>query len=183
MFPMMPSPMAKFFENGFPIRNSLIPFSPEFFSDENDHNPLVARECEHCFGTGRCSRGEWNDDGTEHILYGWTCGDCDGKGFFGDEPVRFFMKGSSGGKAVDNSPFNVVPRKYGNKYGTIKCPNCGRWFLPDDRQRFTGKRCGSCGQKITIGKAAATKPEVVVAADEMKKLPTAEILAALRKKP
>jgi hypothetical protein len=171
--------MARFFENGLPNRHSLIPFSPEYFNDENDHNPLVARMCERCSG-GRCTRGEWNEDVTEHILYAWKCEDCDGKGYF-DETVRFFSNDGRYGHA-DNAPIAVIPRKYGNKYGTIKCPACARWFLPDDRQRFTGKRCGSCGQKLTI-EDAAEKPEGIKPTGKRQKLSTAEILSVLRRNP
>jgi hypothetical protein len=48
---------------------------------------------------------------------------------------------------------------------------------------LTGKRCGSCGQKITIEAAAEATTEAVEPVGETKKPSTAEILAALRKKP
>jgi hypothetical protein len=117
--------------SGLPIRNSLIPYSSAMFSDNNDHNPLVARMCGDCIGKGYIKRCNKNFQ-----LEGHVCERCDGVGHF-DEPVRYFDN--------DAEPQSATP----NKYGWVKCPCCGTRFQPYDRNVFTGWRC-ACGQRVLI---------------------------------
>ncbi|UWX03494.1 hypothetical protein H1235_10215 [Pseudoxanthomonas sp. NC8] len=121
---------------GLVLRNYVRRLTPDLFTHENDHNPLVARHCQKCNGNGFYRIGQGIQRHDE------SCSDCNHIGGF-EDPVPFF--------ASQASPFNVAP----NKAGSLQCPSCQRIFPITSNQYWSGLR-HSCGQKISLTGAYAS---------------------------
>ena len=99
----------RFTGTGLPIRASIIPFTSEFFNDENDHNPIVAQTCPECGGAGRRSAVTRISDAV--VWSRVACTACFETGYV-DSAVSFFN---------NDNPIAIVQ---GNQFGWIKCPAC-----------------------------------------------------------
>ncbi|HXT99748.1 MAG TPA: hypothetical protein VN903_02060 [Polyangia bacterium] len=96
-----------------------------------DHNPLVLEDCPLCHGSGtRCEGGP----GYAALL---QCPECKGEGTTYALVPRF---------ANANPPLAV---RAGDD-GWLTCPNCGLRFAPTDRDRWTGLRHVTCGQRLLL---------------------------------
>lgn len=120
--------------NGYPTKFGLSFENIEWFTDENDHNPLVIPNCPHCIMGKR--GGEYR--GPNRSIAHQRCESCDGSGVDStEEPIRLF----------DNE---FTPEKIScNKVGHVRCPKCGIGFEYYDKKAFSGKR-HNCGQKLVI---------------------------------
>jgi hypothetical protein len=106
------------------------------FTDENDHNPLVLRDCPACRGYGAMGECGVTDEGA-HYHARFACPACGGSGvvaevepFFPDDHAEAEVRLDRGGWAT--------------------CPRCGWRFTPRDRNAWTGRRHVRCGQKIKL---------------------------------
>ena len=115
---------------GLILRRYVRRMTPDLFTHQNDHNPLVARHCHKCDGKGFYRIGGGIQRRDER------CSDCNGIGGF-EEPVPYFTSRAS--------PFKVAP----NKVGSLQCPACLRIFPVTSNQYWSGVR-HSCGQIILL---------------------------------
>ena len=115
---------------GLVLRIYVHRLTPDLFTWQNDHNPLVARHCEKCAGKGFYRLGSGSGRHDE------TCSDCGGIGGF-EEAVPFFSPLAS--------PHELAP----GKSGFLECPSCRRTFPITSNQFWSGLR-HSCGQKIIL---------------------------------
>lgn len=130
--------MGKYDERKERIRRSLILSryprpSEAVFTDENDHNPTVLKECPTCRGSGLVCNESEGMASTD------VCPECDRTGVIA-ETRPYFTNDSS---EVEASP---------GPDGWLKCPACGYRFSPNDRRVWTGRRHKRCGQKIRVVK-------------------------------
>lgn len=105
------------------------------FTDENDHNPRLARVCPKCGGKPIIIVDYTGPDG-RHVHGDGVCSRCRGLGVI-DEPGEWFSNGAN----------ECVVRP--NPYHYLQCPGCGRQFSHYDPNVWTGKR-HTCGQKIRL---------------------------------
>ena len=124
--------------DGYPKAFGLSFQDREFFTDENDHNPLVIPNCLHCV-MGRVA-GTAGGPGQSHGHT--TCPKCNGCGHVVPAvPSRLFSN--------DSPPIPVSC----NEYGFTRCPACGLGFKHYDSRVWSGRR-HSCGQKLLVQGAA-----------------------------
>jgi len=97
-----------------------------------DHNPLVLEDCPTCRGSG--TKCEQDEPGTATLL---ECPDCHGDGTTYAVVPRF---------ANANPP--VAVRLEAD--GWLTCAHCGLRFAPTDKDRWTGLRHVSCGQRLLL---------------------------------
>jgi hypothetical protein len=101
------------------------------FHSAPDHNPLVLEDCPTCHGSGtKCEGGP----GVAILL---DCPDCQGDGTTYALVPRF-----------DNDSPPLAVRAAED--GWVTCPNCDRRFALTDRDRWTGLRHVSCGQRLQL---------------------------------
>jgi hypothetical protein len=105
------------------------------FTDDNDHNPQLAKVCPGCDGAPRTYHENTDPDGQRVICDG-LCQRCRGLGVI-DEPGEWFSNGAE----------ECVVRP--NAHDFLQCPGCGTWFSYRDPNRWTGRR-HACGQKIKL---------------------------------
>jgi hypothetical protein len=121
-------------DSGLPIVKHFRFDDATIFTEENDHNPLVAAKCPECRG-----RGTWaepNPEAGDHFNCG--CQTCNLSGVI-DEPARLFDN--------DNPPLTITA----DPEGRAKCPHCGWRFRITDKAVWTGWR-HRCGQRLRVQK-------------------------------
>lgn len=128
--------------DGYPTQFGLSFENEEYFTEENDHNPLVIPNCPHCImgKTAGVSRGP--NRSHAHSL----CETCHGTGI-ATPPIpqlRF---------DCDSNEMDVAC----NKTGHVRCPQCVIGFKYYDKRAYSGKR-HNCGQKLNIDRSAHEKP-------------------------
>jgi uncharacterized Zn-finger protein len=96
-----------------------------------DHNPLVLEDCPKCSGSGTTCEG---GPGFAVLL---ECPDCHGEGTTYALVPRF---------ENDNPPVAVRIEDD----GWVTCAHCGRRFALTDKDRWTGLRHVSCGQRLVL---------------------------------
>jgi hypothetical protein len=124
--------------NGFPIKWGLNFLCGQYFTEKNDHNPLVIPYCPHCI-MGR-SAGQFNEANKSqgHVI----CEHCSGSGNLTPPiPVLLFENNSE--------PIKVSC----NPAGFLRCPYCNLGFKYYDKRVWSGRR-HSCGQKLVIETSA-----------------------------
>lgn len=124
--------------DGYPVRFGLSFEDEQYFTEENDHNPLVIPKCPHCI-MGKTA-GEYR--GPNESMAHTRCEYCNGTGHIHPPvPEKIF--------AETSDPIEVSC----NKAGYLRCPKCGTSFKYYDKRIFSGKR-HTCGQKLTIDTSA-----------------------------
>jgi hypothetical protein len=102
-----------------------------------DHNPLVLEDCPTCQGRGeKCEVRE----GASTL---WECPDCRGEGITYALVPRF---------ANDNPPVAVRVAED----GWVTCAHCGLRFALTDKDRWTGLRHVTCGQRLLLEPGPST---------------------------
>lgn len=114
---------------GLILRNYIRHFTPDLFTWENDHNPLIASHCSQCEGKG------FYRTGLGRSRHDKTCEQCQGVGGF-EQAEPFFGK-------------SRIRRLSPNKAGFAICPACAQSFPVQSNQFWTGLR-HRCGQKIEL---------------------------------
>ena len=124
--------------NGYPVKFGLTFQDKQYFTEENDHNPLVIPKCPHCI-MGKIAGEYFGHNITQgHI----RCEHCNGTGYAHPPlPERMFTEETN---AIEVSC---------NKAGHLHCPKCGWGFKYYDKRIFSGKR-HTCGQKLIIDTSA-----------------------------
>jgi len=102
------------------------------FSDDNDHNPIVARVCPKCNGQPKLIYERFRN-GT---AIDRCCSRCQGLGVV-DEPGGYFS---------NDEPVQTVRP---NSHDFLQCPACRIHFNYRDPKVWTGRR-HICGQKIIL---------------------------------
>ncbi len=109
----------------------------QYFTDQNDHNPLVLAECPKCHGLGSwCEECEIEG---RRVLALVGCGVCNGS-FTSGEVVRMWPD--------DREPMSATVQPN----GWLRCPHCGKLFSTGSPASWTGRRHRTCGQKIVLVK-------------------------------
>jgi hypothetical protein len=96
-----------------------------------DHNPLVLEDCPTCHGSGHTCEIE---PGAARLL---ECPECHGDGTTYTIVPRF----------TNANPAVAVPVE---DDGWVTCAHCGNRFAPTDKDRWTGLRHVSCGQRLLL---------------------------------
>ena len=117
------SGFANHTKSGLLIRRRVGFDDHDLFTSENDHNPIVAKQCRACRGSGVLPRGG-------------CCTRCGGLGAI-DEPERL---------CATEKPAVSLPVP---EHGFIKCPGCGVRFATYSHRTWTGRR-HKCGQEIKL---------------------------------
>ena len=123
---------------GYPLRKFLTFDEKEFFTEENDHNPLVALCCPKCIN-GRAA-GEYR--GPNKSRGHKRCEVCDGTGV--STPLIIEPMFNNNDDPVEAAC---------NAHGFLRCPSCNIGFKYYDSRIWSGVR-HSCGQKLTINTEA-----------------------------
>lgn len=123
---------------GHPLRKFLTFVRNEFFTEENDHNPLVVNSCPKCIN-GRTA-GEYQ--GPNKSCGHGRCEECDDTGVSTPPAIELMFTNN-------NEPISMSC----NTYGFLRCPNCNQGFKYYDKRVWSGVR-HSCGQKLIINTAA-----------------------------
>jgi hypothetical protein len=106
------------------------------FTEENDHNPLIQKECPSCCGYGK--RDIPMKQHSEIVGYSLAaCSECKGTGIIKGVQQYFENDNPEMEAEIDGS-------------GWVKCSNCGIRFATYDRHRWTGRRHLRCGQKLVL---------------------------------
>jgi len=126
---------------GYPTRFGLCFRNKEFFTEENDHNPMVIPNCSHCIMGRTAGTYGGPNRSNGHGL----CVQCHGTGV-AIPPIAKPM-------FENNSP--AIPVSC-NAHGFLRCPSCGFGFKYYDDRIWSGKR-HSCGQRLIIDTSAHTK--------------------------
>lgn len=106
------------------------------FTDENDHNPLIKRDCPSCHGNGLMCRGTSSEG--NHVAMTLPCTACGGKG--ASRRVVWYFEHDSG----------VTISAQVDIHGWVTCPGCGIRFKTTDKHRWTGRRHVTCGQLVDL---------------------------------
>ena len=104
------------------------------FAAENEHNPLVLQDCAECRGTGKRDIPSGDIRG-KHTWTLTTCSACDGLGITGELEPYF----------TSDEEIRLPDAD-----GWLRCPGCSTVFTTRDRDRWTGYRHKSCGQRIRV---------------------------------
>ena len=120
--------------DGYPVLRNLSFENEEFFTEENEHNPMVIPNCPKCIMGKTAGMSNTSNKSQGHIL----CESCGGSGIL-TPPVAKLM--------FEN---NKPPLKVSCKVsGFLHCPKCGTGFKYYDKRVWSGKR-HACGQKLEI---------------------------------
>ena len=119
-------------KSGLLIKKFIEYSDASLYTDENDHNPIVAADCPKCGGLGR-----WSEDDEDGSHHDYVCHVCRVTGA-ADVPAPLFD--------------NDLPAREttADDKGWVRCPNCGKGFKLTDKHRWTGRRHTTCGQKLIV---------------------------------
>jgi len=101
------------------------PDPARYYTDANDHNPLVIDQCGCCDGSG------WENGTVDEV-----CSCCLGVGIVSDQPMLRF-----------NENFTLIEVPVDDE-GWLVCPHCTERFNIHNPKEWTGLRHQLCGQKI-----------------------------------
>jgi hypothetical protein len=124
--------------NGIPIKWSLNFECSEYFTEENDHNPLVIPNCPHCIMGRKAGPSKGVNESQDHVI----CEHCSGSGNLTPPIAAPLFKNNSESIKVSC-----------NAVGFLRCPCCNNGFKYYDKRVWSGRR-HSCGQKLIIETSA-----------------------------